>query len=191
VSYLYLGDIGDNLSTRSEVVVYRVPEPLVTGSPGAVTLTGVGALHLKYPDGAHDAESLLIDPTTGQLLIITKKLTGGAVGVYAAPASLAAASTTTLTKIATLTLPDGLVNAVTSAEFAPDARALAIRTYGSVLLWKRGKKTPIAKVIAKKPCRGPLPPEIQGESIAFLADGRGYITVSEGANPTFHVYRAP
>jgi len=88
-------------------------------------------------------------------------------------------------------LVDGVTIAVTSAEDAPDGRALAAPTYGSVLLWKKGKKTAIAKVIAKTPCRGPVPSEVQGETVAFLVHERGYITVSEGASPTFHVYRAP
>ena len=29
-SYLYIGDIGDNSGSRSEIVVYRVPEPKIT-----------------------------------------------------------------------------------------------------------------------------------------------------------------
>ncbi|EUA85714.1 PE-PGRS family domain protein [Mycobacterium ulcerans str. Harvey] len=31
-SYLYLGDIGDNGLSRSAIAVYRVPEPIVTGT---------------------------------------------------------------------------------------------------------------------------------------------------------------
>lgn len=39
VSYLYLGDIGDNLSARDHVTVYRVPEP-TTALTATGTLTG-------------------------------------------------------------------------------------------------------------------------------------------------------
>ena len=40
-------------------------------------------------------------------------------------------------------------------------------------------------------CSGPVPNEQQGEAIAFHANGRGYITLSEGTNPTLHNYTAP
>ena len=62
VSYLYVGDIGDNAATRTSVQVYRVPEPSVDPDAPASspqTLTGVATLTLKYPDGPHDAEALL------------------------------------------------------------------------------------------------------------------------------------
>lgn len=69
--YLYMGDIGDNARQRAEIVVYRVPEPAVSGS-GTDTLTEVDALHLRYPDGAHNAEAMLVDPITGELVIVEK-----------------------------------------------------------------------------------------------------------------------
>lgn len=190
-SYLYLGDIGDNASARPEIVVYRVAEPAVTGSPGAVALNGVDALRFVYPDGARDSEALFVDPTNGEMYLIEKKLTGGPVGVYRAPANLANGSTTTLTKVSTLNLGAGFVNAVTAADSAPDGHAIAVRTYGSVLLWDRPTgKTPV-QILANGPCRGPVPAEIQGETIAFDADTRGYVTVSEGVNPTLHHHRIP
>jgi hypothetical protein len=190
-SYLYVGDIGDNAATRPEIVVYRVAEPSVTGNPGAVSLGSVATLHLRYPDGAHDSEALFVDPVTGEMYLIAKSLGGGPVGVYRAPARLGNASTTILTKVATLSLAAGLANAVTGADAASDGHAIAVRTYGSVLLWDRADgKTP-AQVLANGPCHGPLPAEVQGEAIGFEADGRGYVTVAEGANPTLHRYRVP
>jgi hypothetical protein len=191
VSYLYLGDIGDNAAARSEIVVYRVAEPTVTGSPGAVTLGGVDALHLRYPDGARDSEALFVDPTNGAIFLIEKRLAGGPVGIYRAPAKLAGGSTTTLTKVSTLTLPAGLANAVTAADASADGDAFAVRTYGSVLLWERANGKTAAETLAAAPCRGPIPAEIQGEAIAFDADGRGYVTVSEGTNPTLHAFHVP
>ena len=188
-SYLYVGDIGDNAAARDDVVVYRVAEPKVVGDAGAVTLDDVAALHLQYPDGAHDAESLLVDPQTGELFIVAKVLSGGAVGIYRAPANSAADSTTTLERVGTMSLPGGLQNAVTAADISPDGSKVAVRTYGAVLLWDRKAGEPIATVLGRSPCRGPIPLEIQGEAIGFQADNGGYVTVSEGANPTLHQFR--
>jgi hypothetical protein len=186
---LYVGDIGDNAAARAAIVVYRVPEPEVGRNAGAVTLEGVDALELRYPDGAHDAESLLVDPKSGELFVITKNLAGGPVGVYRAPADLAANSTTMLERVGTISLPTGLPSAVTAADVSPDGRTVAVRTYGSVLLWDRPPGTSIPEVLEKEPCRGPIPPEIQGEAIGFQDDSRGYVTVSEGSEPTLHGFR--
>src|ERR1044071_5094700 len=41
-SYLYIGDIGDNDSKRSEVVVYRVPEPQLTPTDKSSTKKSPG-----------------------------------------------------------------------------------------------------------------------------------------------------
>jgi hypothetical protein len=48
VSYLYVGDIGDNLSARDHLTVYRVAEPT---APFATTgtLAGPAAISLRYP----------------------------------------------------------------------------------------------------------------------------------------------
>src|SRR6185295_5400530 len=72
-SYLYLGDIGDNNEARDEVVVYRVAEPALNATTRKLTKVRPGstepaeAIRLKYPDGKHDAEALLVHPTTGNI----------------------------------------------------------------------------------------------------------------------------
>src|ERR1041384_1971842 len=77
-SYLYIGDIGDNDAVRDEVVIYRVPEPALTAEPRRLTKARPGttepaeAIRLKYPDGKHDAEALLVHPTTGNIYIVNK-----------------------------------------------------------------------------------------------------------------------
>jgi hypothetical protein len=189
--YLYVADIGDNAVARSEVVVYRVPEPAVVAGSTAVTLTGVQALHLKYPDGAHNAESLLVDPATGALTVVAKTANGGPAVVYAAPAGLTDGSLTTMTAVAILQLPAGDTNLVTGGDVSADGTEVAIRTYANVLVWHRDPAQPVASAFATLPCTGPVPNEVQGEAIAFRPDGRGYATISEGTRPTLHRYDAP
>ena len=81
---LYVGDIGDNASRRASVDVYRVAEPRV----GDGATAPAARLRLRYPDGAHDAEALLVDPLRGDLVIVTKAL--GAARAYRASARLPA-----------------------------------------------------------------------------------------------------
>ena len=69
----------------------------------------------------------------------------------------------------------------------PTARALAIRTYLS-----RCGSTPmtdgdVAAALASVACVGPFVVEAQGEAIAFRADGRAMITISEGDHPAINL----
>src|SRR3954454_5926868 len=67
---VWAADIGDNLRRRDDVAVYRVT-PGHGGSRRAPRFT------LTYPDGAHDAETLLVQPRTGRLLVVSKSVFGG------------------------------------------------------------------------------------------------------------------
>ncbi|WP_273590654.1 PE family protein [Mycobacterium marinum] len=192
-SYLYLGDIGDNGLSRSAIAVYRVPEPIVTGTaanPVTTTLTGVDTLNLKYPDGPHNAEALMVDPRTGRMLIIDKTSSGNP-AIYSAPTGLASGSTTTLQDVGTLALPSGSGYLVTGADVSPDGTQLAVRTYGHVYLWNRDPSQDIWMALAQPAVAGPTPDESQGEAIAFHPDGNGYVTVSEGTNQNLHNFDAP
>ncbi|MEK0612434.1 PE family protein, partial [Mycobacterium ulcerans] len=192
-SYLYLGDIGDNGLSRSAIAVYRVPEPIVTGTaanPVTTTLTGVDTLNLKYPDGPHNAEALMVDPRTGRMLIIDKTSSGNP-AIYSAPTGLASGSTTTLQDVGTLALPSGSSYLVTGADVSPDGTQLAVRTYGHVYLWNRDPSQDIWMALAQPAVAGPTPDESQGEAIAFHPDGNSYVTVSEGTNQNLHNFDAP
>ncbi len=65
---VWVGDIGDNFARREHVSLYRVP---LDGSP-------VSRLDVRYDDGPRDAETLVRDPATGSLWILTKGVLGGA-----------------------------------------------------------------------------------------------------------------
>jgi hypothetical protein len=93
-SCIYIGDIGDNEARRQRITVYRLPEP----ASGAATAQVTEAFHATYPDGAHDAETLLVAPD-GRLFIVTKGDTG-AVGLYGFPAELRAGASHRLERIA-------------------------------------------------------------------------------------------
>jgi hypothetical protein len=185
-SYVYVGDIGDNGSNRSEVQVLRVREPIVSRGR-TVTLDDVATLRLRYPDGPRDAEALVVDPQRRQLYVIEKRRDGRPAGIYRAPAGLSDGSRTMLRRVGGLRLGAGLENAVTAADVSADGSRLAVRTYGAVLLWQRPPGRTIAQALLGPRCVGPIPFELQGEAIAFRPDGRGYATVAEGAGPTLHL----
>ena len=76
---LYVADIGDNQRARTEIFVYRVTEPALTA-----TSADAEKITLRYPDGAHDAEALMVDPVGKQLVVVTKEAAGTS-HVYTTP----------------------------------------------------------------------------------------------------------
>ena len=169
---LYIGDIGDNLAQRPEIVVYRVPEP----APGA-TSVAAERIALRYPDGAHDAEALLADPRTGSLAIVTKDFSGKAV-VYTGRSGR-------LRRAATLTL-----GAITAGDISADGRVIALRSYDRAFVWTRRRGESLARALRREPCVAAtgLLAEGQGETLALTRDGRAFYTVPEGPNPPLRRY---
>lgn len=185
---LYAGDIGDNRETRDTVAVYRFPEPTV--APGSSPSQAVGAgptdrIDLRYPDGPHDAETLLVDPVTGDLFVVTKDLVGRS-GVYRAPASTAPGPAVEMEHVATLDL--GIGGLATGGDISPSGDAIAVRTYFSTLVWGRRPSESVGDALARRPCAGPRIPELQGEAIGFAPDGESYLTTSEGEGSRIHLW---
>jgi hypothetical protein len=187
-SYLYVGDIGDNGKERDEIVVYRILEPIVTESDADTDRSepaeteSAEAIHLKYPDGAHDAEALAVHPTTGDLYIITKTRSANApAAVYKLAAPISSSSLNTLEKINELRVPGLTAGMLTGADISPDGRKIILCDYlnGYELnlpetagakfddIWKQ----PITIVrLGTRP---------QGEAICYRLDGRAILATSE------------
>ena len=206
--YLYLADIGDNGAVRPGVVVYLVVEPELGDGNDAGTIDDVGRIDLRYPDAPHDAETLLVDPLSGDLVIVTKEIATGNAGIYSASPEAWRNGTATMVKVgeiekARLTpaaaapeeasaLVRGVGYLPTGGDVSRDGALIAIRTYASVFIWPRAEGQSIAEALAGVPCEAPSAIEQQGEAIAFNVEGDGYFTVSEGANPpVYHFRTAP
>lgn len=164
---LWIADIGDNAEQRSFVEVYRVPEPaqLATGSVEATRF------RLRYPDGAHNAEALLVQPDSGRVYIVTKKTSGA--GIYRAPKPLSRGSVNPLVREAAA--PPG----VTGGAFYPDGGGFVLRTQNSAYFYED---------FGRAPRSVPLPRQEQGESIEMAADGSYILIGSEGdLSPVYRI----
>ena len=185
IDYLYWGDIGDNGSGRSTVFVKRVPEPVVHAdqAPATGTLADVEVITLSYPSGADapshkDSETLLVDPLSGDIFLVTKRTSPNR--VYVAPYPQSTTSTTTMTFVT-----DIAVNAQsTGGEISADGSLIVVRKYtGSnpdIYIWHRGPGVSVGEAMAAPPCAyDMLNWERQGEAIGWNPDGGGFYTVSE------------
>jgi hypothetical protein len=169
---LYIGDIGDNAASRASIDVYRVREPRA----GAAATAPAERLALHYPDRPHDAETLLVDPLRGDLIVITKTPSGAT--AYRTSARLPAGSDTTLGPAHRVS---GIAFA-TGGDVSADGRIVAVRGYGSLAVWVRHGRERLTTTLARRPCISPtsLLPEGQGEAIALDRRGRSFMTVAEG-----------
>jgi hypothetical protein len=170
-SCIYVGDVGDNKAERKRITVYRVAEP--ADAAGAATVTDV--FHATYPDGAHDAEALLIAPD-GRLHVVTKGDTG-AVALYRFPGELQAGATMRLERVGG-PHPRGNKDRITDGAVSPDGRWAALRSRDALMLYRA---TDLLTGIWREAGRVPLDTlaEPQGEGITFAADNSLYL-ISEG-----------
>jgi hypothetical protein len=191
-SYVYLGDVGDNLLARANIRLRRFPEPEVpaVAPPPTVRVAGVETFTLVYPDGAHNCETLLVDPRTADVFVVAKS-NDGISPIYRAPAPLTADRDNRLERVGVLTFgpPPLRGNTLTTGgSIARAGDAILIKTYSSAFLWRRGARASVAEALATEACPLPLAAERQGEAIGFAVDGRGYYTVSEGAAQPIFFY---
>jgi hypothetical protein len=176
---LFVGDIGDNEAARPEILVQHLtlPEPPPVGQ---VTLPAadVQTITLHYPNGPRDAETLMIDPETRELIVV-HKVFGGDSEVYVAPEDDWSDGDATLVASGTVDLGDSPLDALTSGDVGYGGRVVALRTYSAVLVFARQEGQTVADALSQnQPCDAPTAIEVQGEAFAFTAEG--YVTISEG-----------
>jgi hypothetical protein len=195
-SYLYIGDIGDNDAVRPEVIVYRVPEPSLSSATRKFTKSRPGstesaeAIRLKYPDGKHDAEALLVNPRTGNIYIVTKVLLANP-GVYEALAPFTAGQSITMRKVGEPHVPSLFGGVITGGSISPDGRRVALCDYfqGYEIVLPAGTSN-FDDIWKQKMTGFDLGKRKQGESITYRLDGKALLATSEGKqSPLIQVER--
>lgn len=176
VDYLYVADIGDNIGQYSFVIIYRVPEPDISNiTPGhsiSINAADVERFEFEYPDGPVDAESLMIDPWTKDIYIITKS--GYRSILYRAKAPLDATKRTKLEKLAQFPF-----NGAVAADISSDGHHIAVKTFSKIYYWHREQGVSVLEAMSVQPQLLPYILEPQGESFGWLPDATGYFTLSE------------
>lgn len=155
---VWVGDIGDNAGARDAVTVTRVPYG--RGDREA----DVASYDLVYPDGPHDAETLLVQPRSGRLYVVVKEFVGR---LYAAPEHLSADQPNRLTPA------DDVLGTATDGAFFPDGRHLVVRNYAQAAIYTWPGLEQVAML--------DLPPQPQGEGVAVTPRGELLVS-SEGAH---------
>lgn len=182
VTYLYLADIGDNLARNEQNVIYRLAEPTsLSQAVGAID-----RLAFRYADGPRDAETLLLDPQTRDLWIVTKE--NSSTRLYQLPYPQ-----TTSTVMTASFKGEVPLQVVTSGSLSPDGQQILLKTYLGVYYWSRSPTQTIATALRDgQPRTLTYLLEPQGEGICFDKAGNGFFTLSErgsAASVTLNYYR--
>ncbi|MCF0053993.1 PE-PGRS family protein [Dyadobacter sp. LJ53] len=176
VNYLYIGDIGNNNEPKSQVgVIYRIPE--VTDANAGFDESKLEKITFSYPDGARDAESLLLDPATKDIFIISKE--GQNTGIYRLAFPQSTTQTIAAEKVGTV--PG--VSLATGGNISKDGTEILIRTYLAVYYWKIKEGESVGQTLTQPSTKQLLVAlEPQGEAVCMDTDRKGFYTISERSN---------
>ena len=169
---LWIADIGDNNDSWPYVRIHRVREPATIASVTVPAKT----YRVRYADRPHNAETLLADPKSQQLWIVTKQLAHGS--LYVLPKKL---STSGINVAKPIRVEGGLV---TDGAVSPDGSRYVLRDYVNGTMFdglppgRDGREFP-------------LPFQLQGEAITWTPDGKALLVASERDNRLLRVELPP
>ncbi|MCC5875954.1 MAG: lamin tail domain-containing protein [Candidatus Sumerlaeia bacterium] len=198
--YVYVGDTGNNNLNREFHSIHRFAEREVSrsGPPTTTVMTDFETLFYRYPDDLrYDAETLLVDPITGDLMLVTRDRQGtGFSTAWLIDADQPwDGSIIEPVLVASIFLPGGLQ--IKGGEVSPDGQFVALvhhrNSNGSteIRLYQRVEGENFA--FSPGACRViPHPNTPQTEAVAWRPDGMALVTTSEGIQqPIYALDRFP
>jgi hypothetical protein len=185
-NYVYIGEIGDNESKYSLKYIYRFEEPTWDGKANFIEITKFDTITFKLPDKKKGTETLLLDPATKNIFVISKR--EEPVWVYKLTFPQSTKDTLTAEKVISLPFTQ-----IVGGDISSDGSIL-LKNYEHVFYWENEKgKKPIDMILKEKPFEVPYELEPQGEAILWTRDNSGFYTVSEknvGKNTYLYFYQA-
>lgn len=186
--WLIIGDIGDNLSKRPSIQLHFLPEPGTS-----LTSTVVQhSLHLTYPDGPRDTESLAVDPVDNTIYLLSKR--DHPARLYRI--SVAQAFSRQSAELEFVGEVDSIPahseadiiadpdhgrwsDQATALDISSDGSLIALQTYKMTMLFKRAKGMSVLDALNGKAIIYNTDPLAQEEAIAFSQDGKYLLIATE------------
>jgi len=174
VSYIYVADIGDNKSRYSIKYIYRFPEPKfpAENTPHDTIITNYARIAFQLQDGKRDTETLLSDPLSGDLYVISKR--ESSVRIYRLPFPQ-----DTMNLIIAHYVTSLPITYIVGGDISQNGNEILLKTYTNVFYWQRQEDKPLWESFASVPDTLPYTPEPQGEAICWAKNDSGYFTLSE------------
>ncbi len=180
-NYLYIADIGDNNSEHNNYTIYRFPEPAAATD----TVLTTDKINFRYPDTAHDAETLFVDPLTRHIYVVTKR--DQLSKVYKLPYPQSLSGIIDAVPVATLSFSGAVGGAISG-----DGKEVIIKTYTGLNYWQRKPSETLEAMLQREAISLPYKQEPQGEAVCFNNSGSGFFTLSERGFATsvgIHFYK--
>ena len=182
VTYVYIGDIGDNRAEYPVKFIYRFEEPVFTGQ-AELTISDYDTLMVKLSDGVRDSEALAIDPLSNDMILVSKR--EDSVRLYQVNYK-DQQDTLWAQRIGILPLHN-----INAADVSANGMEVLMKDYDRIYYWKREGNESMAELLNKKPIRLPYRNRPQDEAIAWKRDGSGFFTLGEtvkgnGGNLVLH-----
>ncbi|MCB9684362.1 MAG: hypothetical protein H6735_04890 [Alphaproteobacteria bacterium] len=177
---LYIGDIGDNDATRTNITVYVVREPV----EGDDRIKSIRRYVGVYPDGPVDAETLMVHPCTGRIHVVTKA-DDGISTIFRFPFD--PDGTTVLEQVDKVAIDAPTLDGrqITGGDWDPDGERVALRGSDRIFEWTTDPDRPNGHW-NDPPTVLVGTTEVQGEGLAYGLDGE-IVTVGEGPHPDVHL----
>ena len=182
--YLYVSETGDNSAQWPSVYILRMIEPSVSATQASTyaTISNYDVIQFQYPDGPRDCETLMVDPLTKDIYVVSKRETQ--VKVYRLPYPQSTTSMNTAQEVAA----PAVWNWIVAGDISPSGYEILIKNGSIVYHWCRQAGQTIGQAMSATPVQLPYTQEPQGEAICWRADGGGYFTLSEGASQHLYFY---
>jgi hypothetical protein len=186
--FLYIGDIGNNDENKSQLTIYKVAEPQITANDknsskqNPLSTEPAETINFSYPNGKHNAETLLVHPTTGEIYVLTK---------HPSKPSEVFKIGAKAEKIGEIRVPAVPYGFLTGGEISPDGKRVIICDYVSGYEFKLPETSQNFDDIWKQtPIKVELGERKQGEAICYSADGtKIYATSEKKDSPMIRIER--
>ena len=193
--YIYVGEIGDNNSQYDTKYIYRFIEPEVYENQSPVTeiIYNIDTIEFQYEDGSRDAETIMIDPITKDIIIISKREESIHAYQLPYPQNLVGIQSADLIKIIDF-YPEETTDSqrIVAGDISSDGSEILIKSYIDILHFPRYNNETISNALDNTMTLVEYIIEPQGEAVGWHPDGFGYYTISEESNniPS-HLYFYP
>lgn len=165
---IYVGDIGDNYAERIGIRIYRIEEPRLD-SLNEITLP-ITTMRIRYEEGPRDSETLMVDPFTNDLILLTKR--EDSILTYTFP--FEAGTSKMIQSRGTMDLTQ-----ITAGDINENGEVL-LKNYEQVFLLENPQKVAIIDLLLKGNIKlVDYEVERQGEALTWGLDGESFFLLSE------------
>lgn len=168
--YIYIADIGDNNARRNHLFIHRIAEPLFESKAEVeIEVKDISTMKFTYENGPRDAETLLYDYNSDELIIVTKREKNCLVYPFHFQSS---------SELVQLRAAGSIPLRHFTSGDANEQGEVLIKNYDAVFYWGPSDELIVRRLINGPEFTIPYKTEPQGEAICWDQKG-GFYTVSE------------